>query len=370
MTELFRMIKAIELAKATYASIKLEAVETKDDNSPVSNIDIALDDAVSGYLKTFAPAISEEGNKELPPLATHFYLIDPLDGTKGFLAGTREFALNVALIQRGPCGGLVPCAPSYEAEALKDPKNGALDSQQGSTQSLSLTTGQAISSLIYVYAIDIGVLAYDGGLFLYKGGALYLVNDLEKIAANISPKPYAADILLSLFKHTDALLEVDASLAPSLLASKIKLARRSYTLARLDASPILLCSSMHLSAADKRLLEGIDITSKSIGASLKYAIMPFFNALIIRQNGTSNWDTAAGSAILSVMGGEILALSSAKEGSLPRILAPLSYPSSDALGRVSGSYRNPYFVAYSNTSMLDSPSVKDLLARFGYENEI
>ena len=43
------------------------------------------------------PVVSEEGD-ELNFMSECYWLVDPLDGTKDFLAGNDEFTVNIALI--------------------------------------------------------------------------------------------------------------------------------------------------------------------------------------------------------------------------------------------------------------------------------
>lgn len=79
-------------------------VEVKTDNSPVTQADIAADKLICAGLQKLAPQIpiiSEEGNKILPPNTKTFWLVDPLDGTKGFINKTGQFTVNIGLIENG-----------------------------------------------------------------------------------------------------------------------------------------------------------------------------------------------------------------------------------------------------------------------------
>jgi 3'(2'), 5'-bisphosphate nucleotidase len=77
-------------------------VAGKTDGSPVTDADLAADRIIGEGLKLIAPdvpALSEERVREAkPPYRGSFFLIDPLDGTKEFLAGRGEFTVNLALI--------------------------------------------------------------------------------------------------------------------------------------------------------------------------------------------------------------------------------------------------------------------------------
>lgn len=86
-------------------------IETKTDNSPVTQADIAADRFIVEGLQKIAPniaIISEEGNKILPAEAQNFWLVDPLDGTKGFISKTGQFTVNIGLIESGkPTFGVI-----------------------------------------------------------------------------------------------------------------------------------------------------------------------------------------------------------------------------------------------------------------------
>ena len=83
------------------------AVETKDDRSPVTEADRAADRLIVAGLQDAdprIPVISEEstGAEALAaPAGGRFWLVDPLDGTREFIAGTGEFTVNIALIEGG-----------------------------------------------------------------------------------------------------------------------------------------------------------------------------------------------------------------------------------------------------------------------------
>src|SRR5215471_15038432 len=87
-------------------------VEGKVDGSPVTDADLAADRIIGEGLKRLAPEVptlSEERVGEAkPPYRGSFFLIDPLDGTKEFLAGRGEFTVNLALVSDGvPLLGLI-----------------------------------------------------------------------------------------------------------------------------------------------------------------------------------------------------------------------------------------------------------------------
>ena len=86
--------------------------EHKKDGSPVTEADMVAHRAIIKFLeKNYSniPIVSEESfvQKNYKP-AKEFWLIDPIDGTEGFVNHTGEFTTNIALIQEGrPVLGVV-----------------------------------------------------------------------------------------------------------------------------------------------------------------------------------------------------------------------------------------------------------------------
>jgi len=90
------------------------AVSAKADASPVTIADGAAEAIILEALEDLAPRfpiVAEEqvANGKMPELTGNdFWLIDPLDGTKEFIAGRAEFTVNVALVTAGtPLLGIV-----------------------------------------------------------------------------------------------------------------------------------------------------------------------------------------------------------------------------------------------------------------------
>ena len=87
-------------------------IDGKLDGSPVTEADLAADRIIAEGLARLAPqvpALSEERvDLAKPPYDGSFFLIDPLDGTKEFVAGRDEFTVNLALVTNGtPLLGIV-----------------------------------------------------------------------------------------------------------------------------------------------------------------------------------------------------------------------------------------------------------------------
>ena len=80
-------------------------VDGKQDGSPVTEADLAADKIIAEGLARIVPnipSLSEECvHLAQPPYRGSFFLIDPLDGTKEFIAGRNEFTVNLALVSEG-----------------------------------------------------------------------------------------------------------------------------------------------------------------------------------------------------------------------------------------------------------------------------
>jgi len=103
------VVKAVEAAAVPIMEIYAGEIEVqlKADQTPLTAADLASHTVLSAALAQIEPAlpiVSEEGG-----LPSHderaawpaYWLVDPLDGTKEFLARNGEFTVNVALIEHG-----------------------------------------------------------------------------------------------------------------------------------------------------------------------------------------------------------------------------------------------------------------------------
>src|SRR5690606_23753963 len=76
---------------------------TKRASSPVSEADIAVNDLILRRLRAFAPddgLLSEESADDASRLAnSRVWIIDPIDGTRSFIAGQPDWVVSVALVE-------------------------------------------------------------------------------------------------------------------------------------------------------------------------------------------------------------------------------------------------------------------------------
>jgi len=105
-SELKNIVESIDL----YA--KGLKIKIKEDNSPVSNGDLRANELITNKILELTPnipVVSEETvNLKIKNKEKVFWLIDPIDGTKEYIAGKDEYTLNAALIiDKVPSIGLV-----------------------------------------------------------------------------------------------------------------------------------------------------------------------------------------------------------------------------------------------------------------------
>jgi 3'(2'), 5'-bisphosphate nucleotidase len=87
-------------------------VDGKSDGSPVTEADLAADRIIADGLARLVPHLPSLSEERVDlarlPYQGSFFLIDPLDGTKEFVAGRNEFTVNLALVTDGaPLLGIV-----------------------------------------------------------------------------------------------------------------------------------------------------------------------------------------------------------------------------------------------------------------------
>ena len=88
------------------------ASETKSDGSPVTEADRRAEAIILRHLSTVedVPVLAEEEASagRIPDIGERFFLVDPLDGTRGFVERNGEFTVNIAYIEQGsPLAGVI-----------------------------------------------------------------------------------------------------------------------------------------------------------------------------------------------------------------------------------------------------------------------
>ena len=108
------LIPAMRAAADIIEQVRTAGIVHRDkpDSSPVTDADEAAEHLLTAAIRAIddAPIVGEEAHAagHRPPPCGRFWLIDPLDGTKDFIAGRAAYSVNVALVENGvPVLGLV-----------------------------------------------------------------------------------------------------------------------------------------------------------------------------------------------------------------------------------------------------------------------
>jgi myo-inositol-1(or 4)-monophosphatase len=85
---------------------------TKSDLSPVTEADLAIDAHLALRLRAVCPAVgwlSEEAADSADRLSRRqLFIVDPIDGTRGFVSGNGEWVISAALVEAGrPLAGVL-----------------------------------------------------------------------------------------------------------------------------------------------------------------------------------------------------------------------------------------------------------------------
>lgn len=236
--------------------------EKKADASPVTIADRESEELILAALAEVAPGvpvIAEESvtSGRIPAIADVFFLVDPLDGTKGYVRGGNEFTINIALIE----------------------------------------AGRPVFGLLYAPALDDFYLT--------------LAEDVT-VAATVSPRSSARTL---------------ADVGFAQIRTRVP-----------DPNAMsALTSQSHLNAATRKFLDGYHIVeSKAVSSSLKFGLLARGQWDVYARVGpTSEWDTAAGHAVLAAAGGCVTNLNG----------SPLRY------GNAQDKFVNPDFVAWGRTPL-------------------
>ncbi len=135
--ELQAAIEAGLLAKEKIMEIYHQKfdVEIKDDNSPVTIADKTADRIIREYLHEKFPThafLTEESEDNKERLNNDFvWIVDPVDGTKDFVARDGEFTTNIALCYKHKIVVGVVVAPALDELYFASANNGAFYQKLG-----------------------------------------------------------------------------------------------------------------------------------------------------------------------------------------------------------------------------------------------
>ena len=145
-------LEAGKVIMQIYGRMDLE-VEYKADFSPLTAADKAAHDCIKSKLAvTGIPVLSEEGTRIPYPERKGwktFWLIDPLDGTKEFISHSKEFTVNIALVQNNkPMIGVV-YAPALDLLYWSDYDGNAWKQQESqSIQQIRTKNNNVIQHIV------------------------------------------------------------------------------------------------------------------------------------------------------------------------------------------------------------------------------
>ena len=110
----YDLIKTTELAGSKSVELQKKGLKiiTKPDNTPVSNGDIEVNEILTKKIEQLTPNIPivSEETVDLKKKNTFdtYWLIDPIDGTREYIAGKDDYTLNAALIvNKRPAVGII-----------------------------------------------------------------------------------------------------------------------------------------------------------------------------------------------------------------------------------------------------------------------
>lgn len=133
--------KADEAIMAVYTATASTPASFKTDGSPLTQADLAAHRHIARGLAALTPdipVVSEEDDASQAHRQPRgrFWLVDPLDGTKEFLARNEEFTVNIALVQDGVAVLGVVTAPALGLAYWGSAGRGAFRSIDGRTEAI------------------------------------------------------------------------------------------------------------------------------------------------------------------------------------------------------------------------------------------
>ncbi len=174
-------------------------VRHKVDASPVTEADLAAHRVLAtqlSHLLSGCPVVSEEDSASLAHRrnAERFWLIDPLDGTKEFIARNGEFTVNIALIEEGRCTLGVVYAPAIDALYWGGARLGAFRCMGGQTDAIKVAAAIAgracrvVASKSHLNEATQAIIDHLGKVSLVQTGSSLKFCRVAEGAADIYPR--------------------------------------------------------------------------------------------------------------------------------------------------------------------------------------
>jgi histidinol-phosphatase len=148
--------RADEISLARYRALDLE-ITTKPDNTPVTDADRAVEEAIREAIGKKYPAdtiVGEEfgGSRLSSDDSNRYWVIDPIDGTKNFLRGVPTWATLIALVVGGQVVTSVVSSPALHRRWYATRGGGSFVSENGAaprTLRVSAVKSLADASIAY-----------------------------------------------------------------------------------------------------------------------------------------------------------------------------------------------------------------------------
>ncbi len=148
------MDAAIESARIVMSHYGNQAFTEKKDLSPLTQADQHVHRYLAEVLgKTGIPVLSEEGDGMDIPYPPQLWIIDPIDGTRGFINKTGDFAVMIGLLEKGrPVLGVI-LAPVTNTLYFATKNGGSYIEKDGNTRPLRVS-GRNIPDLRAVRSLN------------------------------------------------------------------------------------------------------------------------------------------------------------------------------------------------------------------------
>lgn len=156
--ELQAAIEAGLLAKSKIMEIYHQKfdVEIKEDNSPVTIADKTADRIIREYLAKLFPTyafLTEESEDNSDRLSNDFvWIVDPVDGTKDFVAKDDQFTTNIALAYKHEVVVGVVIAPALDEIYFASKDNGAFY-QKGNEKPVRIHVNDKLDDLTVLTSV-------------------------------------------------------------------------------------------------------------------------------------------------------------------------------------------------------------------------
>jgi 3'(2'), 5'-bisphosphate nucleotidase len=175
-------------------------VAHKDDGSPLTRADLAAHRIIAARLAALTPevpVVSEEDSlsmrHRLP--SGEFWLIDPLDGTKEFLAQNGQFTVNIALVRDGRSVFGVVLAPALLEAYWGGDGLGAMRKKEGRTEPIRVARPRGngwrprvLASKSHMNAETVAFIERLGAHELVQAGSSLKFCRLAEGAADLYPR--------------------------------------------------------------------------------------------------------------------------------------------------------------------------------------